>query len=105
MKIPETNAEIRMYHARALNLVKAYIDDRSPEKLKYEVHLVWFTKTLQNWKAMVSTNLLDMQYYELTYNGDKGETYIDAYRKFDSVTVKDPRTGMWASAIKRDTDG
>lgn len=54
-----------------------------------EVYLVWFTKTLQNWKALVSTTLPDGMYYEVTYNGDKRETYIDAYKKFDNVCVPD----------------
>lgn len=33
--------------------------------------VVWFSKTLQNWKALVSTNVSDGMYYEVTYNGDK----------------------------------
>lgn len=54
-----------------------------------EVYVVWFSKALQNWKALVSTTLPDGMYYEATYNGDKGETYIDAYKKFDNVCVPD----------------
>jgi hypothetical protein len=26
-------------------------------------------------------------YYELTYNGDKKEWYLDAYKKFENVVV------------------
>lgn len=54
-----------------------------------EVYVVWFAKTLQNWKALVSTTLPDGMYYEVTYNGGKAETYIDAYKKFDNVLVAD----------------
>jgi hypothetical protein len=54
-----------------------------------DVYCVWFAKTLQNWKALVSTTLPDGMYYEVTYNGDKKETYIDAYKKFDNVCIKD----------------
>jgi len=28
-------------------------------------------------------------YYEVTYNGDKQETYVDAYKKFKNVRVVD----------------
>lgn len=35
-----------------------------------DVYVVWSCKTLQNWKALVSTPLLDGMYYELTLNGD-----------------------------------
>lgn len=30
------------------------------------VFIVWFCKTLQNWKALVSTTLPDGMYYEVT---------------------------------------
>lgn len=52
-----------------------------------DVYIVWFSKTLQNWKALVSTSLPDGMYYEITHNGDKNETYLDAYKKFNNVTV------------------
>ena len=48
-----------------------------------DVYIVWFCKTLQNWKALVSTTLSDGMYYELTHNGDKNETYVDAYKKWE----------------------
>lgn len=54
-----------------------------------EVYVVWFCKTLQNWKCLISTTLPDGMYYEVTYNGDKGETYIDSYKKFDNVCIVD----------------
>lgn len=54
-----------------------------------EVFVVWFSKTLQNWKALVSTTISDGMYYEITYNGDKKETYLDAYKKWENVCVKD----------------
>jgi hypothetical protein len=54
-----------------------------------EVYVVWFSKTLQHWKALVSTTLPDGMYYEVTHNGDKGETYLDAYKKFDNAVIPD----------------
>lgn len=51
------------------------------------VFVVWFCKTLQNWKALVSTNLPDGMYYEVTYNGDKKEVYLDAYKKFENRKI------------------
>jgi hypothetical protein len=54
-----------------------------------EVYLVWFSKTLLNWKALLSTTLPDGMYYEVTYNGSARETYIDAYKKFDNVRIPD----------------
>ena len=54
-----------------------------------EVYVVWFAKTLQNWKALLSTTLPDGMYYELTYDGDEQRAYLDAYKKFDNVTIPD----------------
>jgi hypothetical protein len=54
-----------------------------------DTYVVWFSKVLQNWKALVSTTVPDGMYYEVTHNGDKGETYLDAYKKFDNVRIPD----------------
>ena len=45
-------------------------------------YIVWKCKVLQNWKYLLSTDLHDGMYYELTFNGDKQEWYLDAYKKF-----------------------
>lgn len=45
----------------------------------------WKCKILQNWKYLLSSTLPDGMYYELTYNGDKKQWYLDAYKKFDNV--------------------
>ena len=52
-----------------------------------EVFVVWMCKTLQNNKALLSTTLFDGMYYEVTFNGDKGEAYLDAYKKFENRRV------------------
>lgn len=54
-----------------------------------DVFVVWFCKTLQNWKALLSTKIPDGVYYEITHNGDKNETYIDVYKKWENFCVKD----------------
>ena len=52
-----------------------------------DVYIVWSCKTLQNNKALISTNLSDGMYYELTYNGDKNELYFDAYKKWKNLCI------------------
>lgn len=52
-----------------------------------DVYVVWYAKTLQNAKALLSTPLPDGMYYEITYNGDKDEFYLDAYKKFENVKI------------------
>ena len=52
---------------------------------KDDVFVVWYCKTLQNAKALLSTIVSDGMYYELTYNGDKKELYLDAYKKWENI--------------------
>lgn len=73
--------------SKAASLVTEYTDehlDKSDEKPEYSVFVVWYCKTLQNFKALLSTTLFDGMYYEVTYNGDKNEKYLDAYKKFEN---------------------
>lgn len=54
--------------------------------LEKELYVVWFSKTLQNWKALVSTTRPgDGLYFEVTYNGDKEEVYVDTYLKISNA--------------------
>ncbi len=75
----------------ALRLVRDYIlehlDPSDLEIKEFEVYTVWKCKTLQNWKYMISSTLPDGMYYEVTYNGDKDEMYLDAYKKFENRCI------------------
>lgn len=71
-----------------LDYAKAHIDVTDNVQITLDnVFIVWFCKTLQNWKALVSTTLPDGMYYEVTYNGDKKEVYLDAYEKFENCKI------------------
>lgn len=52
------------------------------------VFVVWSCKTLQNNKALLSTNVTDGMYYEVTYNGNRDEIYFDIYKKFENQCIK-----------------
>ena len=75
----------------AKELVRNYIHTRLSKSDNVDISLdqiyvVWFSKTLQNWKCLISTTLPDGMYYEVTHNGDNNETYLDAYKKWENVT-------------------
>lgn len=48
-----------------------------------DIIIVWLSKTIQNNKALAITTLFDGFYYEITFNGDKDELYLDIYKKAD----------------------
>ena len=86
------------------NVVRNYVInhlDKSDSTPDFDVYIVWYCKTLQNfvwycktlqnWKALLSTTLFDGMYYELTVNGDKDEVYLDAYKKWDNNCIKLPK--------------
>lgn len=65
-----------------------HLDKSDDKRINAEdVYVVWSCKTLQHYKALLSTNLFDGMYYELTLNGDKDEIYLDAYKKFENQVI------------------
>lgn len=77
----------------AIDIVKDYVIehlDKSDPEVTFEAFTVWKCKALQNWKFLLSTTLPDGMYYEVTYNGDKKEWYLDAYKKFENRCIKWP---------------
>lgn len=75
----------------AKNIVEDYVNkhlDRPDQKPNYDTYMVWKCKILKNWKFLFSTTLFDGMYYEVTYNGNKDEWYLDAYKKFENKVIK-----------------
>ncbi len=78
---------------QAKKIVRDYVNEHLDKTdnvsiTEEQVYVVWFCKTLQNWKALLSTTLPDGQYYEVTFNGDKQEVYLDVYKKWENKCIK-----------------
>lgn len=52
-----------------------------------DMYIVWFSKTLQNWKALVATDEYPGLYIEVSYNGSREEAYIDTYFKMNNIAI------------------
>ena len=72
-----------------LNYIRKHLD-KSDNITEFGVYTVWKCKALQNWKFLISSTLLDGMYYEVTFNGDKNEWYLDAYKKFENQVIREP---------------
>jgi len=54
-----------------------------------DLYVVWSVKVLRNWKALVSTDVTEGAYWEVTHNGAANETYVDLYRKSRNVVLRE----------------
>ena len=69
-------------------VVAWYNEHNAPSTIGMEdVYIVWFSKVLQNWKALAGTHHGDGMYYEITFDGDKDCAYVDAYKKWQNVQM------------------
>lgn len=84
------NLSVDFQH-QAMMMVRTYVNNEwtGPSPLHFDTYVVWFCKTLQNWKAIVCTTMADGHMYEVTHNGEKGETYLDDYVKVANVVISD----------------
>lgn len=79
---------VKLVKSTVAEYTNNHLDKTDSKKItEDDVFIVWMCKTLQNSKAMASTTLFDGMYYELTYNGDKGELYMDAYKKWQNRAI------------------
>ncbi|WP_300630686.1 DUF6275 family protein [uncultured Thomasclavelia sp.] len=66
-----------------------HVDKTDKKQITEEdVYVVWSCKTLQNNKALLSTNVSDGMYYECTFNGDAKQLYLDAYKKWENKCIE-----------------
>lgn len=78
------------YESVCKNALVKWYNEHMPNKITLEnIFVVWSCKTLQNYKALLSTTVSgDGIYAEYTYNGDKQELYEDVYKKLTNQCIK-----------------
>lgn len=80
-------------YERALRDVADYVNKHLPKDHEAlstnEINLVWFSYTLGGWKALAATALKgDHRYFEITYNKNTGDEYLDVYQKRENIVIK-----------------
>lgn len=80
-----------MNNDQYLEMVKALAaDGLSVEQydiFEEDLYIVWFNFTLGNYKALLSTDVEDGLYIEVTHNVVKEESYVDIYKKLTNVKI------------------
>lgn len=77
------------FQDKARRLVYNVCKDKFGHAALSTFNVVWFTKTLKNWKCMIMSTVYEGLYFEVTYNGHDCETYVDVYNKLENVCIKD----------------
>lgn len=76
------------FMVEAKKQVASFLADHHKKPIEWtDVSVVWQCKTLQNHKAILAAPTPDNLMFEVTYNGDKHEMYIDAYDKIKNVCI------------------
>ena len=73
---------------------KPIVDDPLLDRISKPALIAWFRcnsclscKTLQNRKWIMATSLPDNSLYELTYDGETGQFYLDEYVKVSNTVM------------------
>lgn len=86
----ETKDFIKLAIKSVVDYFNAQVDstDKNGKITEDQVFVVWMVKVLGNNKALLSTTVPDGMYYEFTWNGNKNEGYLDAYKKWKNTVIK-----------------
>lgn len=80
---------LRVAKFQVLKMAKEGFDPTDNIQISIDdVYVVLYAYVLGNQKATLSTTLPDGKYYEVTYNSEKDEMYIDCYVKLKQNVIK-----------------
>ena len=69
---------------KSIDIVKGYLGNNISDD---EIFVLWSCKTLQNMKVLLSASFKGSTYFEITYNNDKDEIYLNVYKKKKTYVV------------------
>ena len=72
---------------KAIDLIYNYLYDKHIVVDKYNIFIVWSCYILGNRKYLISTTDSD-KYFEVTFDNNKKQWYIDEYNKVNNICIK-----------------
>lgn len=89
MKISSSDEFIRIAKQAVYEMALSGLDPTDDVQFSIDnVYVVTSSFILFNQKAMLSTTLPDGKYYEVTYNDNLDEMYVDCYVKIKQNVIK-----------------
>lgn len=61
--------------------------EEHPELTIDDVYIIWYTKLLGSWKALLSSHVVKGLTWQVTYNRLRYEAYIEVYKKINNIVV------------------
>lgn len=104
--MPEVQQDPDQYLKKAKRMVVEQIRNNFPIDTmavmpqESDFYVTWFSKTLGNWKALVSTDVVSGHYWEVTYDGNKKKTYVDHYIKSSNEAFSDMDYHRWVTPME-----
>lgn len=86
--IPGSGEETPSPEDRAKEVVRKYVDNQQLGNALFDVMLVMFAYVGGGWKAILTTDIPNSQYFELTYFLDEDRIHINVFSKTDEDDVE-----------------
>ena len=74
------------FESRATSIVRNWYNTHVP-MAPTEIYVVWMVKVLRNNKAMISSNHADGRYFEVTWDGERENFYLDVYSRVENQAL------------------
>lgn len=85
---PDPDRFIKMAKQLVMENYNASRDaDKNPELTVDAFHIVTYTKTLTNWKAVIESLAANRLVWIITYNGFQNEAYLEVLKKLAKVKI------------------
>ena len=86
-----------MIELNVIKLIRKHIDGMYADETgaPFNIYIVWSNYTLGNRKFLVATDRSDGLYFEVTYNVNKNEWYVDTYKKVQNETFSNEAVLMF----------
>lgn len=90
MSLTDLRDGTQVFVDRAKGIIRKLASEKYDEWYdNTDIAVVWQCKVLKNIKAIMIDDGKNERMYEVTYNGEKDELYIDVYEKAENICISE----------------